>query len=265
MILVGLLGCGPATAPPLPSDPAPPTCSENLVELVVVGTGADARFFVEAVWEDEPVALQLDTGSGLTFLFRGAGTPDYEPAIGELSIGCETIGVAGRGFDAPGTTIDGLPVVGLLGMDFLLGRTSTLDVDTATLERHDRAPEGLAIPFDIVQDHALVPVQLDGFDLRLLFDTGGGDTLWVGQAGRPGDQEVLVQDFEGNIFPVYVGSGELSAGELGTRTVPVARAPHFPYFEGTVAALGGNVHGLLGVTAFPGEALTFAGQTLYVQ
>lgn len=262
--LVGCVGCvGP---PPAPSTPAsdPPTCAENAIDVLVTGTGADERYYVQAEQAGQPVVLQLDTGSGLTFLFQGADAPPYEPDVGELIVGCETIRVAGRAFDPPGTAIEGLPVVGLLGMDFLLARTATLDVAARTLERHDREPSGVEIPFDVVQEHALVPVELDGQSLRLMFDTGGGDTLWVGQDGRPGDEEVLVQDFEGTVFPIYVGTGELVAGALPVRTVPVARAPAFPYFEDTVVALGGDLHGLLGVTAFPGERLTFADGTLYV-
>jgi len=42
----------------------------------------------------------------------------------------------------------------------------------------------------------------------------------------------------------------------------VARAPSFPSFEQTIIALGGNVHGLLGVTAFPDEALLIDGAGL---
>ena len=41
--------------------------------------------------------------------------------------------------------------------------------------------------------------------------------------------------------------------------VPVLRAPSVPYFEATVAALGGNIHGLLGLSAFGGRALLFDG------
>jgi hypothetical protein len=38
---------------------------------------------------------------------------------------------------------------------------------------------------------------------------------------------------------------------IGTvqRTIPVLRAPSFPYLEQTVAALGSDVHGLLGLSS----------------
>ena len=37
------------------------------------------------------------------------------------------------------------------------------------------------------------------------------------------------------------------------------RAPSFPYFEQTVASLGGNIHGLLGLSALRGRALVVDG------
>ena len=123
------------------------------------------------------------------------------------------------------------------------------------------APGAFSVPFDEVLHHALVPILIDGVAVRLMFDTGGGHTLWVGAEGQPGDTPTRVQDAEGTIFTIYTGTGVVTLPGQPPRTVPVARAPAFPYFEGTAAALGGNLQGLLGVTTFPGERLLFDGAT----
>lgn len=213
------------------------------------------------------VALKLDTGSALSFLFQGQGAPDYTPNVASVELGCETFPLAGRGLPLPTEVVgNGLPVVGLLGMEHLLDAPSLLDVRGATLTRFQARPDALidaraklSFRFDNVQKHALVPCTLDGMAVRLMFDTAGGDTLWVGQNGRPGDQRVEVQDAQGTIFPIFVGTATLAFPDGETRTIRAARAPRFPYFEETVAALGGNLHGLLGVTAFPRESLLVSG------
>ncbi len=244
-------------------------CFPNELNLEVVSFGDTERYYLVAEFDGQSVALQLDTGSGLTFIFTGSQTPDYTPNVGDLVLGCETIPVAGRGFDAPGNSVAGYQVVGLVGMDFLLRQPSLLEVEQRRLTRFESFPSDLVAnrglyetDFESVADHVLLPLQVDGTQLRLLFDTGGGHTLWVGQQGRPGDRESLVRDFEGNTFPIFTGSSSVSVPGGPLRRVPVARAPMFPYFEDTVRALGGNIQGLAGVTSFPGESLLFSGVQL---
>lgn len=244
-----------------------PGCSPNVIPLITVQFGDTARYYLETKLEGRAVALQLDTGSALSFIFQGPGAPDYTPRVASVELGCETFPLAGRGLPVPTDVVgNGLPVVGLLGMEHLLDAPSLLDVRAATLTRFQARPDALiearaklSFRFDNVEQHALVPCSLDGMAVRLMFDTGGGDTLWVGQNGRPGDQRVEVQDAQGTIFPIFVGTATLAFADGETRTIRAARAPRFPYFEATVAALGGNLHGLLGVTAFPRESLLVSG------
>lgn len=245
-------------------------CEENPIPLIVVRFGDTERYYVAVEREGSTAALQLDTGSGLTFLYTGSAGPSYTPNAGTLEIGCEVMSVAGRGFDLPGTRIGaGLEVIGLLGMDFLLDKPSLFEPELRALTRFSSFPNDLVqsaatfdLSFDAVLDHALVPFTIDGEEVRMLFDTGGGHTLWVGQEGQPGDRVEYVQDFEGNVFPIYVGTATVGFPGAEPRVVPMARAPEFPYFQETVRALGGNIHGLLGVTSFPGEALLFFGAEL---
>ena len=234
--------------------------------LLVKSYGDTERYFVRVEFEGAPAVLSLDTGSGLTFLFLGAGEADHVPEVGVVILGGARLSIDGRGLEAPGELVEGMAIIGILGMDFLLSRPSLLDVEGASLLLLKSASPALAraagafeVPFNSVRDHALVPVTLDGATVRLMFDTAGGHTMHVGVEGRPEDEEIYVQDFEGNIFSVWRGTGTLTLGDQPVRSVPVVRAPSFPYFQATVNALGGDLHGLLGVTSFLGEALLFDG------
>jgi hypothetical protein len=117
-----------------------------------------------------------------------------------------------------------------------------------------------ALAYDDVQGHVIAPVSLDDQPLRLMLDTGAFHTLWLGQEGQPGDQEIETQDAEGNPLFFYLGEVDLTMAGRATVTVPVLRAPSFPYFEQTVAALGGNIHGLLGLSSFQDRAMLFDGE-----
>ena len=253
---------------PLPdADPAGTvSCSENGVPLAIAHYDDSTRYFVTVELDGRDVALQLDTGSSITFLFQGSTYPPYTPDFAQLGIGCESVSVAGRNISTPARTAPGgQEVVGLLGMDYLLARPSLFDPEGGMLIRYERLPDDLAedaaysVAYDDVLGHALVPCTLDGASVRLMFDTGG-DTLWVGQQGRPGDSMVYVQDAQGTVFPVFLGTAELSLPFRSPRLVPMMRAPEFPYFEQTVQSLGGNLHGLIGVTAFPASRLLFSGR-----
>lgn len=101
-------------------------------------------------------------------------------------------------------------------------------------------------------------VNVDGVPLRLMWDTGSPHLLWVGAEGRPGDEPSLAQDVEGSRFPMFAGPARLEIAGLEPREAPVIlRAPRFPYFEGTVEALGGNLHGLAGQSVFGWRRLVF--------
>lgn len=213
-----------------------------------------SRLWAPVDLEDESAALFLDTGSAVTFLYLGADGPKFVEDAGSVDTGCETLSVAGRAF-ARDREVEGLPVAGILGADYLLDATSALDLAGETLVRWPRGAtipgtEGFAAaPFDDVQGHLIAPVVVDGVPLRLMVDTGSPDLLWLGQEGEPGDEEVQTTDAEGNILTFYAGSALLEMGGEDALEVPVLRAPSFPYFEETVRILGGNIHGLLGLSS----------------
>lgn len=236
-------------------------CTLNEIPLL-----ADSqRFYVPVTLDGEDVLFFIDTGSSLTFVELGPDDPDFVEDAASIQIGCETLSIPGRGGLAPLGDAFGKKVVGFLGADFLIEQSALLDVPNETLTR-PAPPEAVAeaaswpaLAYDDVQGHIIAPVELDGTPVRLMLDTGAYDTLWLGQQGQPGDQEVVTTDAEGNTLTFYLGEVELTMAGRETITVPVLRAPSFPYFEQTVAQLGGNIHGLLGLTSFEGRPMLFDG------
>ncbi len=106
----------------------------------------------------------------------------------------------------------------------------------------------------------LAPVVADSRSLRLMIDTGAQDTLWLGEEGEPGDQVVTTTDATGAEIDLYYGDVDLEMAGEDAVTVPCFRAPSFPYFEQTVAALGGNLHGLLGLSSLRGRRFVIDGE-----
>jgi len=222
-------------------------------------------YFIEVRINDQPVALQVDTGAAESFILQPPTEPDFTPDVADVELGCDVISFPGRGIGLTVEPIAGLEVVGLLGADYFLAAPTRIDAAKRTVTRltapgalEQATANAVPIAFDEVLGHILAPVELDGDAVRLMFDTGAA-TLRIGVNGNPGDEEILVQDADGNIFSVYRGTATLSTDNLAERVVPVERTPTFPYFEQTVDALGGNLHGLLGLEAFAQEAIVVDG------
>lgn len=206
-------------------------CEVNTIELLVSSAGGvPDRFHVPVRYEGTDAALLFDTGSALTFVLLGPGEPDFVADVGTIELGCDAVPVPGRGGLADFGEVEGLPVIGILGVDYVAAGTTLIDHDAEQIVRH---PAGTALPetvgwselaFDDVQGHMITPVELEGEPLRLMFDTGAPHILWLGEDGLPGDVEVQTTDAEGNVLTLYYGSVLLGmAGEV-ERTVPVLRA-----------------------------------------
>jgi hypothetical protein len=231
-------------------------------------SGYFSRVHVPVTYRGAPAVFLVDTGSAATFLQEPLGSPDpvYDAGIAEL--GCRTLSLVGRP-EAADSPSRGLPSVGTLGLDFLLNGPSEIDLAGAQLLLHDKGvPFDIATswpeaPFDEVKGMVLPHAALDGTNVRLMLDTGSSDALWIGQQPHPGDVEVDGADAQGNIVKMYYGTAVLSVGTW-QGTVPVMRVPSWPYFEQAVALLGGNIQGLLGVSAM-GNAVVIDGDAKVVR
>ncbi len=238
------IGCSSHPAAPQPDVPS---CDGQTIPLIAM----PGRLHVAV--DDGAAVLLVDTGSSTTFLQEPLGSPDPVPNAGTIALGCRMLAVDGRP-EAADTPVNGVPSIGTLGTDVLRGGPSELDLAGAELVLH---PDGVpfpeaagwpTVPFDLADGLVLPHVALDGTPVRLMLDTGSGDTLWLGQQPEPGDVEIDTTDAEGNVVKLYQGTVELTIGAW-QGTVPVLRAPSFPYLEQTVATLGGNIAGLLGLSS----------------
>jgi hypothetical protein len=238
-----------------------PTCFENEVPLLV----DTQRLYVPVEVDGAPGLFFIDTGSALTFLNLGPDGPAFVEDAATLTIGCETLSIPARGGLQLLPDAFGQPVLGYLGADYFIESTSLLDVPGERVVRPINQPIAAeaslwpAIAYDDVQGHIIAPVLLDATPVRLMLDTGAFHTLWLGQEGEPGDQEIETADAEGNPLFFFLGEVDLEMAGRDVVSVPVLRAPSFPYFEQTVASLGGNIHGLLGLTSFRERAMMFDG------
>ena len=229
-------------------------CAGGVLPLFIDSTaGHPSSLHVQVTYNGAPAAFLVDTGSGLTFLQEPVGGRDTVPDAGSVKIGCETRTLIGRA-EVELESSHGLPTVGSLGVDAFLRGPSEIDFVGAQLLFHApgvpfaEAAAWPTAPFDLAKGMVLPHVTLDGKDVRLMFDTGADNVLWLGQQPMPGDVEVQSQDAEGHTLKLYRGTVDLAVGDWHG-SVPVLRAPSFPYFEGTVKALGGNIDGLLGLSA----------------
>lgn len=100
----------------------------------------------------------------------------------------------------------------------------------------------------------LARVPVNGTVRRLMVDTGAEHTLLVPAAIAPGDLRVETTDAVGNVLRLGLGRAV-----VGEREVVALKAPSFPYFQRTVEMLGGNIHGLLGLSALGSKRVLFEG------
>ncbi|MEM9068597.1 MAG: FG-GAP-like repeat-containing protein [Myxococcota bacterium] len=223
--------------------------------------GSLARVYVTVGLDGEDVPFLLDTGSSLSFLDLDTGE-NFVPDVADLAIGCRTRRIPGR-TTALDETSGGAAVLGTLGAEELLAGPSILDLRSARIARVSSetvdafAVDATVMDFEDVVGHVILRVEVDGQSLRFLLDTGAAHTLWLGEEGQPGDVPVRTTDAAGEPLDLFLGSVSLQLGDEGARRVPVLRAPRFPLFEEVVRALGGDIHGLIGLSAIERRALTF--------
>lgn len=216
---------------------------------------------VPVLYKDRVRYLAVDTGSALTFLYLGRAGPEFRPRSGRVRIGAEWLTLPGRGLDPDDDTRIG--IVGVLGADYFCTTPTLLDPSHGVITRFlhpDAIPpfEAAAIvPFENLSNHVILSLTVNGAKRRLMWDTGCPHLLLIGEAGEVSDEVVTGQDVEGGQFPMFLGRSNVAFDSESPRTLPTLRVPDFPYFEETVKALGGNIHGLAGQSVFGRRTLFF--------
>lgn len=224
------------------------------------GSDEIGGMIVPVIFEGREAALAIDTGSALTFLYTGKDSATFTPHAGTVGIGARKLDLPGRNFEASDETAS--RIVGVLGAEFLLDTTTEFDPVGLTITRFaaDARPDTrgwIEVPLEDVQGHIILKLTFDGRLRRLMWDTGSPHALLVGEGERSGDTSSLAEDVEGTRFPIYSGPSVLHVPGAPDRTITALRAPKFPYFEGTVRALGGNIDGLAGQSVFGHRRLLF--------
>ena len=235
-------------------------CALDPIDLVISqSNGVPNRIHVPITYDGGPAYMMVDTGSQLTFLSEPAGTPDGIADAGTIDLGCRAIDLIGRTVVAD-TPVLGKPSVGTMGDDLLAVQPTEIDFSAKKLLFHDPGtPFGEAAnwpfaPYDDVYGLVVTHVTVDGVAVRLELDTGSPDLLLVGAQPKPGDVEVHTTDAIGDDLSLYSGTADLQIGTTHL-TVPILRAPSFPYFDEGVKALGGNIQGLLGLSSVGKSAI----------
>jgi hypothetical protein len=216
--------------------------------------GHPSSIYVPTVHEGREGLLHFDTAAWATMVLL-SGDGGWVADAGQARLGCRERSVAGyAGTVASLPDVDGLPVLGSAGADLLIEIPALLDVAARGWVRAPDADALAAIadavspPHEQVQGVFLVRASFDGRPVRLLLDTGAGHSLWLGEPGRPGDIEHVTTDYFGNELRVHEGTVVLELGGEA-RTLPILRAPDFPLLDQLVEQLGGDIQGLLGLSA----------------
>ncbi|MEO1267279.1 MAG: hypothetical protein AAFX99_04210 [Myxococcota bacterium] len=227
-------------------------CQESLDLIVTADDLGYRRMYARILYEGEPAALLVDTGSQLTFL-SALDAPDGTPDIGEVDFGCGPRSLLGRPFSAASEVVEaGLPVVGFVGSDFFASSLKRVDLNAKTVtpatEIH---PEAVALTYEDVFGYMFVDVEIDGTPLKLGFDTGANHALWIGVDGQPGDTPINSVDGYGNPITLFLGSGELGWDTMPAVTVPVMRILEHRSIEDSDELIGVDAQGLFGLTTLP--------------
>ena len=147
-----------------------------------------------------------------------------------------------------------------MGCDVLTAQPTELDLKQGAIrfyapgERPPWVSSAQKVLYEDRLGELAVSVKVDGKPYKLLVDTGADHSLLLGAPKAPGDAYAPGQDATGEVIDMWQGSGMLEVGnEIAAR--PLLKAPSWPYFKGTLDALGGGLSGLLGLSSIPGQKL----------
>jgi hypothetical protein len=232
------------------------------------------RVYVDLPVDGRTVPFFVDTGSAQTFrrLDGDAGSGSELAKEIPTTISCMNVGLAFSRASFFGSTPDGRPVGGVLGMDLLTvggvldlrirdslfvwaGAVPPLPPGTVTL------PATFTTSTDPYGRSRLVveDVALDGKKARLLVDTGSPHVVIVSKVPRA--NETAIESFDGTGARVrfYESTIDIAYGGGAPHRVTIDRAASFPTLERVLAAIGGGeIAGVLGIGALGHERIVIS-------
>ena len=223
------------------------------------------RLHVRLTARGVPGNYLVDTGS-LTSFVTYSGVEASSSASTVIFCQETTLPIIAR--LRPGATPTGEPQAGVLGSDLVAhGAVLDLDLVKGALSWYQPAREvptgAIVLPVENRNGWLIASgIKVDGRDVKLVIDTGASNVILVDRTPRA--IEVREDTVDGTASPItlYHGDGEVTfAGDVA-RHVPVDRTDAFPTLEGLIANLGGDVAGLLGVTALGRERIVISGDAL---
>lgn len=260
-----------STTPPMwASQPAPPPapCGEPTPLLVHHDeAGRVDRLHARVTARNVVGNFLVDTGSHTSFATHSG---DESGSSARTVIACTTTSLPIIARMRPGTTPEGLPQGGVLGAD-LVAHGAVLDLDFANEKLSWYQPAPVAPPGAVVLpiEHRkgwLVAsgIRVDGRDVKLVVDTGATNVILVDKTPRPGEVREDTVDGTTAAITLWHGHGAIAFAGGPLRDVPVDRTDDFATLEGLIANLGGDVAGLLGITALGRDRIVISRDALVV-
>ncbi|MBS2013071.1 MAG: hypothetical protein JST00_09300 [Deltaproteobacteria bacterium] len=194
----------------------------------------------------------VDTGSSRSFVTYSAAE---ETDWAKTKIGCASTSLPIIARLRPGSTPNGDAQAGVLGSDLLAhGSVLDLDLKRETLGWYSPAPKipenAVVLPIEWRNGWLIASgIVLDGKPVKLVVDTGSTNIIWLDGTPRPNEVREDTVDGTANPVVLYHGAGLVSFAGGDPLAVPVDRTDEFATLKGLVMSLGGDVHGLLGMTA----------------
>lgn len=209
----------------------------------------------------------VDTGSSRSFVTYS----DQEASNwAKTTIGCASTSLPIIARLRPGSTPNGDAQAGVLGSD-LLAHGSVLDLDlrASTLGWYYPAPkappEAVVLPIEWRNGWLIASgIVLDGKPVKLVVDTGSTNIIWLDSNPRSGEVREDTVDGTANPVVLFHGAGQVSFAGSEVRAVPVDRTDEFATLKSLVMSLGGDVHGLLGMTALGRDRVILSRDSLAI-
>jgi hypothetical protein len=105
-------------------------------------------------------------------------------------------------------------------------------------------------------------IQLDGKDVRLILDTGSPHVVFLSSTPRAGETRIRGEDGNGEPLTLYESTIDISFGGGPARSVTVDRTESFPTLQKSIADIGEDISGLLGLSALGQQRIVISRDTL---